>query len=67
MERYKTSGHKKRLIMPLGIALIVAVAICTIAMIRSAQADNRILAIEYPMSNQHIEWNGAGYNGIWGK
>ena len=67
MERYKTSGHRKGLIMPLGIALIVAVTIGAIAMIQSAQADNRSFAIEYPMTNQHIEWSGAGYNGIWRK
>lgn len=66
MNRYRTSEHKKWLITLLGIGLAVTVAISAIDLIRSAKADNNPV-IEYQMTNQHIEWSGAGYNGIWGK
>ena len=67
MKRYRTSEHRKWLITVLGIALIITVAISANDLIRSAKADNNNPVIEYQMTNQHIEWSGAGYNGIWGK
>ena len=64
--RKVNSKYKKQMITLIGIAMIVAVAFESIDLIRSAKADNDQV-IEYQMTNHHIEWSGAGYNGIWGK
>ena len=44
------------------MALIVALAWWAIS-----DAETKTWDVCYPMANQHIEWTGAGYSGIYGR
>ena len=65
MKHYSTREREKAIFTAICgmIAIIMAVWMSIMAM----KEDDRIKPdVEYPMVNQCITWEGAGYSGIWG-
>ena len=52
----------QKVIMWLAILAVIALAVLNLVYDDSTPPD-----VVYPMANQHIEWTGAGYNGIRGR
>ena len=55
---------RKHFYITMGVILAVMAALLVWAF--SAEAE-KTWDVCYPMSNQHIEWTGAGYSGIYGR
>ena len=66
MKHYTTREHEKAIFTAICgvIAIILAVWMSVAAM---KEADRIKPDVEYPMVNQHITWEGAGYSGIYAK
>lgn len=66
MRHYSTREREKAIITAICgvIAIILAVWITLAGM---KEADRIKPDVEYPMVNQHITWEGAGYSGIYAK
>ena len=66
MKHYTTRDREKAIFTAICgmVAIILAVWITLAGM----KEENRIKPdVEYPMVNQHITWEGAGYSGIWAR
>lgn len=55
------------------IGILLTVLVLALAELGGRALDNYLTrkewearAVAIPMANQHITWEGAGYNGIWG-
>ena len=64
MKHYSTRLRGKAIFM-LFIVLLAVVAVVLLVVL-PAEAHTEPDAI-YPMVNQNITWEGAGYSGIWGR
>lgn len=64
MKYYSTRLRGKAIFM-LFVVLAVVVAVVVLALL-PAEAHTEPDVI-YPMVNQNITWEGAGYSGIWGR
>ena len=66
MKYYSTRDREKAIFTAICgvIAIILAVWMSIAAM---KEADRIKPDVEYPMVNQHITWEGAGYSGIYAK
>ena len=66
MKHYSTREREKAIFTAIigVIAIILAVWITLAGM---KEADRIKPDVEYPMVNQHISWEGAGYSGIYAK
>ena len=66
MRHYTTRDREKAIFTAICgvIAIILAVWMCIMAM---KEADRIKPDVEYPMVNQNITWEGAGYSGVWAK
>ena len=64
MKHYSTRLRGKAIFM-LFIVLLAVVAVVLLAVL-PAEAHTEPDVI-YPMVNQNITWEGAGYSGIWGR
>lgn len=64
MKHYSTRLRGKAIFM-LFIVLLAIVAVVVLAVL-PAEAHTEPDVI-YPMVNQNITWEGAGYSGIWGR
>ena len=64
MKHYSTRLRGKAIFM-LFIVLLAVVAVVVLALL-PAEAHTEPDVI-YPMVNQNITWEGAGYSGIWGR
>ena len=63
--KYYNTRYKKKAIVMLAIVLLAVVAVVVLALL-PAEAHTEPDVV-YPMVNQGITWEGAGYNGIWGR
>lgn len=63
--KYYNTRYKKKAIVMLAIVLLAVVAVVVLALL-PAEAHTEPDVI-YPMVNQNITWEGAGYSGIWGR
>ena len=63
--KYYNTRYKKKAIVMLAIVLLAVVAVVVLALL-PAEAHTEPDVI-YPMVNQGITWEGAGYSGIWGR
>ena len=64
MKHYSTNNKGKAIFMLL-VVLLAVVAVVVLAML-PAEAHTEPDMI-YPMVNQHITWEGAGYDGVYGR
>ena len=66
MKHYTTRDREKAIFTAICgmVAIILAVWMSIMAM---KEADRIKPDVEYPMVNQHITWEGAGYSGIYAK
>ena len=65
MKHYTTREHEKAIFTAIcGMIAIILAVWLIIAEI--AEAERIRPDVEYPMVNQCITWEGAGYSGIWG-
>lgn len=46
-------------------AVVIAVAIWGIVTLVDVLRYKDPYTVVYPMTNQHVDWTGAGYSGIW--
>ncbi len=64
MKYYSTSNKGKAIFM-LFVVLAVVVAVVLLAVLPAeARTEPDVI---YPMVNQKITWEGAGFSGIWGR
>ena len=65
MKYYSTKNRGKEIFIAIvGVIMIIVTVWLIIAEI--AEAERNRPDVEYPMVNQCITWEGAGYSGIWG-
>ena len=65
MKHYSTRDKEKAIFTAVvGVIMLIVAVWLIIAEI--AEAERIKPDVVYPMVNQHITWEGAGYSGIWG-
>ena len=64
MKHYSTMSREKAIFaFVMGLIAIIFAAWFAFAPIEEHQAPDAV----YPMVNQHISWEGAGYDGVYGR
>ena len=65
--RHYTTREKEKAIFTAICGVIAIILAVWISIAYMKEADRIKPDVEYPMVNQHITWEGAGYSGIWAK
>lgn len=64
MKHYSTNNKGKAIFMLLVVLLAVVAAVVLAVLPAEAHTEPDVI---YPMVNQHITWEGAGYDGVYGR
>lgn len=69
MKSISRKARKARKALVIATVLVIVLAVAgarALGDYLNRKAWEKLAIAVYPMANQHIEWTGAGYNGIYG-